>query len=164
MRMGSKLVSAALSLVFLPLGIQARRWIPRVSMHWNTVCRNAIALGMRRLSRKNSWTIPFCVQEWVLWVCSAIPCQVILRDRPSRFVGKMFDPLNAVSVGGTVSEFRRNVDGVRVWRVGAGISHSFDFTSYFYGYSPSRIFNVSTIEGRKSRLYALPGSILLLFR
>lgn len=85
MRMGSKLVSAALSLVFLPLGIQAQEV--------DTTSFNALEYSMQKRYRprneafvsENSWTILFCVREWVLWACSAIPCQVILRDRQSQF-------------------------------------------------------------------------------
>ncbi len=158
MRMGSKLVSAALSLVFLPLGIQAQEV--------DTTSFNALEYSMQKRYRPRNEAF---VSEKFLdntFLRAGMGTVGLFRNSVSSYsqgpsvsvsVGKMFDPLNAVSVGGTVSEFRRNVDGVRVWRVGAGISHSFDFTSYFYGYSPSRIFNVSTVEGAEVSLVRTSG-------
>lgn len=127
MRMGSKLVSAALSLVFLPLGIQAQEV--------DTTSFNALEYSMQKRYRPRNEAF---VSEKFLdntFMRAGMGTVGLFRNSVSSYsqgpsvsvsVGKMFDPLNAVSVGGTVSEFRRNVDGVRVWRVGAGISHSFD--------------------------------------
>ena len=47
---------------------------------------------------------------------------------------------------------------MRVWRVSIGASHHFDWTSYFFGYSPSRVFNISSIEGAEVGLVRTSGT------
>ncbi len=75
--------------------------------------------------------------------------------------GKMFSRFNGLSAGLSAGEIRRNTDGVRVWNVGADLSHNFDLTSYFYGYNPSRILSVSTVEGLGLDLLRSSGSFSL---
>ena len=73
-------------------------------------------------------------------------------------LGKMFSRFNGLSTGLSLGEIRRNTDGVRVWHLGADVSHIFDLTSYFYGYNPSRILSVSTVEGLELDLVRASGS------
>lgn len=61
--------------------------------------------------------------------------------------GKMLNPFNGLSLGFTAGELRRHTDGARVWNAGLDLSHSFSLCSCFLGYDPSRILDVSTVEG-----------------
>ncbi len=78
--------------------------------------------------------------------------------------GKMLNRFNALSLGLSAGEFRRNTDGVRVWNAGGDITHSFDLTSYFCGYDPSRILRVSTAEGAGFELLRSSGGYGLAVR
>ena len=61
--------------------------------------------------------------------------------------GKQLNIYNGISLGLSGGGLLRNADGVCVWDVFVDISHSFDLTSYFRGYDPSRVLRVSTYEG-----------------
>ena len=164
MKMGNKhficFAFFALSLFLTPLSLPAQEVVADTSSF------NALEFSMQKRYRPENE--PFVSERFLdntflrlsVGSCGLFPNSASSYSQgpvASVYIGKMFGPLNAVSVGASVSEFRRNVDGVRVWRGGVGFSHSFNFSSYFYGYSPSRILSISTLEGAELGLVRAKG-------
>lgn len=164
MKMGNKhficFAFFALSLFLMPISLPAQEVVVDTSSF------NALEFSMQK--RYRPVNEPFVSERFLdntFLRLSAGSCGLFPNSASSYsqgpvasvYIGKMFGPLNSVSVGASVSEFRRNVDGVRVWRGGVGFSHSFNFSSYFYGYSPSRILSISTLEGAELGLVRAKG-------
>lgn len=61
-------------------------------------------------------------------------------------VGKGLDRFNTIYAGASAGLFRRNADGVKVFRGGVELGHSFDFSSYFWGYDPNRVLWLRSME------------------
>lgn len=72
--------------------------------------------------------------------------------------GKLLNVCNGLSAGLSGGALRRNADGVRVWNVCGEVAHSFDLTSYFHGYDPSRVLRLSTYEGAALEILRASGS------
>ena len=61
-------------------------------------------------------------------------------------VGKDLNATNNLFAGASAGMFRRNKDGVKVFRGGVELGHSYDFTTYYLGYDPDRSWAVRTVE------------------
>ena len=79
-------------------------------------------------------------------------------------IGKDLNENNNLFLGASAGMFRRNRDGVKVYRAGVELGHSYDLTSYFLGYDPDRKLGISTVEAigvnvsRASGQYSLSAS------
>ncbi|MGN0191148.1 MAG: hypothetical protein ACI39U_05780, partial [Candidatus Cryptobacteroides sp.] len=61
-------------------------------------------------------------------------------------LGKDVNCLNNVFAGASAGMFRRNSDGVKVFRGGLELGHSFDIASCLWGYDPDRKYGIRTVE------------------
>lgn len=162
MRTGNRIIFAATALFLLPLAMSAQS-----AQEIDTTSFNALEYSMQKRYRPQNEAFVSNTFMDNTFIRGGIGTCGLFRNSISGYssgpcvsfsVGKMFTPLNAVSIDGTFSEFRRSADGVRVWRAGVGVSHHFDWTSYFFGYSHSRVFNISSIEGAEVGLVRTSGT------
>lgn len=162
MRTGNRIIFAAMALFLLPLAMSGQS-----AQEIDTTSFNALEYSMQKRYRPQNEAFVADTFMDNTFIRGGIGTCGLFRNSISGYssgpcvsfsVGKMFTPLNAVSIDGTFSEFRRSADGVRVWRAGVGASHHFDWTSYFFGYSPSRVFNISSIEGAEAGLVRTSGT------
>ena len=70
---------------------------------------------------------------------------------------KYFSPSNGMRITGTWYNSVRKEDNESLTRIGAGVDHLFNVSTFLGGYNPFRVFEVSTVEGLGWQLSSVSG-------